>query len=112
MLQGNRRDSLVAHHAGQPRPRLTHEYSSRVGQAWREGKVQVITEDKWGRHEIEDLPLGNFKCPKHDEIVRIDVRGFAFCPHPKCGRVFNDGLAPPPKIYDRGEREFYKTAKA
>lgn len=66
-----------------PMGRTGRSVENRVGQAWRAGSAQVVSDGR-----LIDCPLGSFTCGC-GEIVYIDSRGFAACG--SCGAVFNDG---------------------
>jgi len=89
------------------RGRQAHEgHVSKVGQAWTQEKVWVFNND-FG--VAKKLPIGHFPCPICNFVIEFDSRDCAFCP--KCGDIFND-KTPPPIIYDRRQRDFFRSAKA
>jgi hypothetical protein len=94
-------------HANRPLGRTANGgFSAKEGQAWTQEKVWVFNND-FGT--AKKLPIGHFNCPLCDFVVEFDARGYAFCP--KCGDIFNE-KTPPPKMYDRRNRKFYRSAKA
>lgn len=64
------------------------EYHSRAGTAWKPGYVPVMGEDVFGNVQIFDMPEGHFRCKRCNEVVRLDMRGYAACWN--CGRIYND----------------------
>ena len=89
--------------------RLAHEGRvNRVGQAWSQDKALVFND--FGETSL--LPVDHFHCKSKacGAVVRVDERGFAFCE--KCGEIYNDGLASPPRVYDRRQRDFFRSVKA
>ncbi len=90
-----------------PRGRGTHEFSSRVNQAWR---------SPLDRDYDPDFNISYIVGSHHTKcicgaVIRVRNNGFAICENKACGIVWNDE-APPPKIYDSHQREFFKMAKA
>ena len=74
--------------SGWPRGRLAHSTESRVGQAWKPGKVPKEGVDCFGNKKIFLVEEGHFRCKKCSAVVRIDKNGFAACE--SCGEIFND----------------------
>lgn len=84
------------HRKGQPKCRQTHEFSSRVNQAWTQTKAYVFDNEQYN---VQTLPLEHFKC-RCNAIVYVDKNGFAACD--KCGLVFNDKMSYAPRKGEHG----------
>jgi hypothetical protein len=92
-----------------PKHHVATSPQNRVGQSWKPGKVELEGEDVFGNKKKFMMDKGLYKCKKCNEVVRIDIRGYAHCT--KCGEIHNDGFTAIPRISNRGRKKLIERFK-
>ncbi len=92
-----------------PKGRTAHNTVSRVGQAWRSGRISVLGEDIFGNTKWFNVPAGHMQCCHCLSIIRIDKNGYAACSN--CGMIYNDGVPDEAVMSNREKKRLLERLK-